>query len=74
MEIHGSIFPETVTALTGVDADRKWPARVKIDETVNMHLTLEQTRSLWHELGFVLQSEDHEFRSGAHEGGQAVSL
>ena len=31
---------------------------IKLDETSTIHITIDQARSLWHELGAVLQSEE----------------
>ncbi len=69
MDIHGSIFPETIKVREGFNSDSKYQVGVSMDTTVTIHLTLAQARSLWHELGAVLQSEDHEQKVGKHAAG-----
>jgi hypothetical protein len=58
MFITAGIFPEQITAKDDSDTTTRWKVTVKLDDDINVHLTLEQARSLWHELGAVLQSEE----------------
>ena len=58
MHFHGS--PGNITAEETSRKDTDTPITVVIDDFNYVFLTLEQARSLWHELGAVLQSLDHD--------------
>jgi hypothetical protein len=47
---------------------------IKLDETSTIHITIDQARSLWHELGAVLQSADHSVKFGLHAADSKVAL
>lgn len=58
MHFHGS--PGNITAEETTLKDTDTPITIVIDKFNYVFLTLEQARSLWHELGAVLQSLDHD--------------
>ncbi|MGD0020561.1 MAG: hypothetical protein ABSD62_15075 [Candidatus Limnocylindrales bacterium] len=66
MDIHASMFPEKIGVREGYSSDSTYQVVIKMDETSAIHLTIGQARGLWHELGAVLQSEDHDVKWGKH--------
>ena len=63
MHFHGSPSSISVAEIALKDTDT--PITIVIDKFNYVFLTLEQTRSLWHELGAVLQSLDHDAEAEA---------
>ena len=58
MHFHGA--PGSISVKETVLKDTDTPITIVIDKFNYVFLTLEQARSLWHELGAVLQSLDHD--------------
>jgi hypothetical protein len=69
MDIHASMFPDEIKVRDNFNRDSKYQVGIKLDGTSTIHITLDQARSLWHELGAVLQSEDHDVKFGLHAAG-----
>ncbi len=66
MFITMGIFPDKIKVLDDKDTTTHWKVTVVVDEDTNIHLTLEQARSLWHELGAVLAELLELAASGKH--------
>lgn len=60
MDINASLFPAEVKATGDEKTRTSYKVDLRMDNSVIVHLKLEQARSLWHELGVVLQSLDHD--------------
>ena len=60
MDMHASLFPAEVKATGDEKTISSYKVDLRMDNSVVVHLKLEQARSLWHELGAVLQSLDHD--------------
>lgn len=60
MAIHFGGSPGSISAEETVLKDTDTPITMVIDKFNYVFLTPEQARSLWHELGAVLQSLDHD--------------
>ena len=60
MAIYVNGSPSSISVAETVLKDTDTPITVVIDDFNYLFLTPEQTRSLWHELGAVLQSIDHD--------------
>jgi len=58
MFITYGVFPDKVSAKESTLATSDRQTIIDLDGQGNLYLTVEQTRSLWHELGAVLQSEE----------------
>ena len=60
MDINASLFPAEVKATGDERTMTSYKVDLRMDNSVIVHLKLEQAYSLWHELGAVLQSLDHD--------------
>jgi len=67
MFITYGVFPDKVSAKESTLATSDRQTIIDLDGQGNLYLTVEQTRSLWYELGAVLQSEDATIAAKAHE-------
>jgi len=74
MDIYASMFPDEIKVTDNFNRDRKYQVRIKLDETSTIHITIDQARSLWHELGAVLQPADHSVKFGLHAADSKVAL
>jgi hypothetical protein len=58
MAVQFTSVPDKITANETIELSRSWhPVTISTDGSY-LFLSLEQARSLWYELGAVLQSED----------------
>ena len=73
MSVQVSMFPETISVREDKRPDMRWPIDVQIDNKQYVYLTADLARELWHDLGAVLQSVDHELKAGAHEAGYVAA-
>ena len=60
MAMHFNGSPGNIVAEETILKNTDTPITIVIDTFNYVFLTLEQARSLWHELGAVLQSLDHD--------------
>ena len=67
MDITGASSPRRSGVRTGLRQTAS-AVRVTMDSTVNVHLTLDLARELWHDLGAVLQSDGPRTEGGGARG------
>jgi hypothetical protein len=73
MFITAGIFPDKITVLDDSKTTTRWKLTMVVGDDINVHLTIDQARSLWHELGAVLQTEDHDVKFGLHAADSKVA-